>query len=389
MQQRSRTLWRSVALLVVLAAVPVAAQVEVSEQITPSASEGAGSGLKAHRGEEGGLVMSDASGNNRLAIGGWLQGRFDAVAWDDARNRGNTANFSVSRARLELSGNIGNKDNTFALQFAADSPDDYLSLITESESVTLHDAWIRHRFCDNFYARAGKFKVPFSRQQLASSADLQFPERAYATDTLGLDRRGIGIQGEGSLDKGKFGYAVAIVDRQDVNNEPTAGTALAFIGRATYAPSGELGEAEGDLEDHQELTPSLGAALRYQANYLGPIVGNLIQYTFDGGLKRRGLSLGAAFYGTHLDAKTGGNVDNESFYVQGGYFLSPKTLEVALRTGRVFYDGEGNDVSEYGVGTSWYCNINHLKLQAAYTHYSYEAGDRGDDRFTTQAQIAF
>ena len=96
---------------------------------------------------------------------------------------------SINRARLTAAGG-GAKDVTWRVQGEFRTG----SVGTGKASVSLQDAYIRYK-PGAFGIQAGQFKTPFTREFIASLADIETADRATAVDSL-APKRDIGIMAD-------------------------------------------------------------------------------------------------------------------------------------------------------------------------------------------------
>jgi hypothetical protein len=148
---------------------------ELPSDGTPSYAE---SGGDARSPSSGGRKRDDSHGRvevfGRVAVRGELERHERAVLNpDDPRTLGRVDSFDLTVPRAR-----------FGVRYRA--PVRWLSAEVEvdaADGFELFDAWIRARN-ENFSARAGQFKVPFSAIQMESSFDLPMVRRGLVDDIL-------------------------------------------------------------------------------------------------------------------------------------------------------------------------------------------------------------
>ncbi|GIW44873.1 MAG: hypothetical protein KatS3mg077_2155 [Candidatus Binatia bacterium] len=87
-----------------------------------------------------------------------------------------------------------------------------------------------------------------------------------------------------------------------------------------------------------------------------------------------------------------GTTQTHGFNVQAGYFVIPRTVEVAARYARVDPDGPGNRQEEYRGAISWFIWQHALKVQAdvgEVVSQVPQGPDRQDLEARTQLQVIF
>jgi phosphate-selective porin OprO/OprP len=105
------------------------------------------------------------------------------------------------------------------------------------EKRVWRDAFVNFGYFDNFQIQAGKFKIPFSLEQLTTPTDLNFVYRAKVVDNLS-PARDIGVTMHGRFGRRALGYDVGVF-RNDGENarfdfNPGAGRTVAA--RVTARP---------------------------------------------------------------------------------------------------------------------------------------------------------
>jgi len=124
------------------------------------------------------------------------------------------------------------------------------------------------------------------------------------------------------------------------------------------------------------------------------------------GLKYRGFSTSAEAYWRRFDdigsdnsgSVGSGTIIDRGFFVQGGYFILPKKVELAGRYSLVDFDDERDEdaVRETTLGVNWFINGTHdNKLQLNWIRQDNELpnsvsrSDDIDNTFRMQYQLAF
>ncbi len=311
-------------------------------------------------------------GDFELGLHGRIQPLLGAVGADAHTSNGDVLSrdgFRLRRARLGVDGKLA-KDWGFELEM--DLVDEY------NGGDVLLDAAVRWQPCPFAWMKAGAQKVPFGRQQMNSSAELQFIERApweaveRATGAAILDpgrQVGLSLGGEVSLLRwwagvynGSRGFSAG-----DLND------GLMYAVRLE-AGGGEMGPAEADL-DGGDLRWSVGLngyfnqAEAAEVRAAGADVAAKWQ-----GISFRAEALWAKVIPDSRPEGTGG-VPGESerwcMWAQAGYLLPLDfvRLELALRFSmlddNVHLDDEG-DLWELVGGINLYLHGNDLKLMLNY-----------------------
>ncbi len=142
-------------------------------------------------GYEDGFFLRTPDGASKLRIRGLVQPRFTLVEPSLTAAPGDvSASFAVQRAQIELVGHVFTKDISFALK-------------TEfgRGAAFVKDAYLDLKILDGVVVRAGLYKRPFQRQQLASDWRLAFFDRNLTEETF-KGGRDIGLSLHDALEQG-------------------------------------------------------------------------------------------------------------------------------------------------------------------------------------------
>lgn len=249
-----------------------------------------------------------------------------------------------------------------------------------------------YAFAEELELTAGLFKVPFGRQERVPKMALQFVERSLANEMFNLDRS-ISMMMHGTLAK-RLSYAAAISngfgDPRDSPSRERTDTNVAYAGRVVAHILGEAIETESDLafskdpklevgfslgysDDNGDRRPSVPHAVpdRIRAgrgiggNAMADLTGaDLLQFGTDVAFRYRGFSATAEYWLRSVDGddefsdweRSTGRDDathQQGAYVQAGYFIVPKKVEVVARLGGV-WDNDGDDVWECTLGVNYF-----------------------------------
>lgn len=336
-------------------------------------------------------VCDDKCRSFKLNVNGRIQFRYagfsrDVTSYTDnagvtipVRNRGR---FDIERARLILSGHALNEDWTYFLQLDGDTD--------RGSQVVFFDYWWAYRFTESLKVRAGKAKVPGTRQWILSAFKTRLVDRPLSTDFFRPTRT------QGVWADGKFGDSVhyevmlgngfrtAELDPQEVNNK------FAVASSIYWDPWGDYGPQIVDFDCLDSPVARLGTSFVYSkqsgldnagdptresafarlsdgtiltnTGALAPGVTvneyDITLISLDAAAKYRGWSFDAEYYLRWLeDLRADGALPlNElfqyGFYVEGGCFIVPKTFDFNVRYSQV--RGEFGDSNEYAFGFGYY-----------------------------------
>lgn len=370
------------------------------------------------RGEASGASMGGGSkvywnGGTRLEfpdngfttqINTQIQSRYTFTDNDEDTGAQNRSSFDMVRARLALSGTALNNEFSYMLQtdFVGDG-----SLQTGEEdqgkrSPNLKDAWLQWHACDWVSVRMGQFKTAISRQYNSSSAKLQFADRSVASETFDLGRQN-GVGGKWMFMDDKLALTAAMFNGQsegEGSNRGGVDTKQTGVASVRWDVMGKMDAyEEGDVNYTEDMAVNIGGAFAAGQANLDPADSGLTSdadvynISFDANMKYKGLSVQGEFYWAETSYDDESDLEDSEplgFYVESGYFLTPKKWEVAARFAMVDCDDgkasnynsdcSGMDqVNEATVGINYYWWKNNLKAQVNYVILNQEALDDGDD----------
>ena len=362
-----------------------------------------------------GLQVRSADGDFALRLGGRLQ--VDS-AWynSDVRQFGDGT--EVRRARIELSGRLF---HDWGFRTAYDFADD---------SVNITDAYISYRGFSPVRLKVGQFQEPFSLEELTSSNDITFMERALPNALVPGYHLGGGVSGYGSFGStawtgasGVFGEPVGSRSNDRVDD----GWGLA--GRFTLAPihakervlhlgaSLEYREPNGDNLVSYRTSPETHVANISLVN-TGDItdVSHTLSYGIEGAWEMGPLSLQGEYIRSAIERDGLSDLSFDGWYGYASWFLTgesrpydsrkgvfrrikPKhrygAWELALRYSTLDLmdqDIEGGKEHNITVGLNWYPNQN-LRFMANYIRVDTDPSRDGvsddPDLFQIRGQVRF
>jgi len=357
------------------------------------------------RGNEDGLL---------LRFNAYAQIRYEGVNIEDheTANASDRSTFTLPRTRLEMTG------NAFSPQLA------YRLLFDFTQSPVIQDAWAEWTPRTWLAIRAGRFKTPFSRQHLVAENKYGLTDRSDADDAFRPDRD-VGLQLATALWDGRVHAQVALQNgSRGLTNDNID---FAYAAHLTFEPLGALnGRDEGDAEWSESPLVSIGGSFLY--NLLATDAAKIgLSQDVDGDGKvdnvamwEGGAELAARWRGSSLQTELfyrdfdygkapptvgAGRQTSWGGYVQAGYFILPRRLELAARYGYSQPVNFGLDASlrpavpaEHHEGTggiSYLIVGRSLKLQAEYSYFEDEnvpelqGKSRSSYRVRAQLQVGF
>ena len=378
-----------------------------------------------------GYTLAAKDGRFSLQIRGRMQLRED-IEHPNVEGGETHQLLQMRRARLVLMGTVFSPYIKYHFQFGFSPRDMQNDLPNEPGSIRrnpLRDARMEFDRLRDFTVWVGQFKVPFSRQRVISSANMNLVDRASVNAEFNLDRD-LGIQfmskDLGGLG-GRLAYYAGVFMGEGRNPIDFSDSGLLYVGRLEVLPFGKFDDyGEGDLARTTKPGLSIGAGYAFQdrAHAARGTVGdypadrgttNFHHTTADLVFKLRGFSFSTAFhFRKGFKRVNGGAVDDMGspiatvaarqglgWYAQAGYMVPKIPLEVVGRYSliRNIYAAQSSLPSsdEAGGGVNWYFVGHDLKLQLDYFRVwdqtlgaSFkEAASHGTDRIRLQLQMYF
>lgn len=323
----------------------------------------------------------------------------------------------LRRARVVFAGNFFGSHNRMKLELAL-SPRD---MAMDSEGVAhrtpVLDWYFDFDHLRDLTLRVGQYKIPFNRQRVISSGDLQLVDRSAAQGEFTLDRDvGVEVRSADFLGLDRLRYYLGVYNGEGRDPFRSRDFGLLYLGRVEVLPMGRFDDYEEADFERSPPRLSLGLAYAYLDRAPG-VQGSLGRAPRDGGttdyhnvaadavLKMWGLSVLSEFYWRDGTRNPGAAVDGSGapvpveaprnglgWFAQAGYLFPHTAFEVAARYSLVRQTGGSSlaDRDEVGGGVSYYFGQHSFKLQADYFRTWGERGFAdGWDRLRVQLQSAF
>jgi hypothetical protein len=322
---------------------------------------------------DNGTRIEFPDGGFTLQINTLLQPRYTYTDASDKSDERNSSSFDMRRARLYVSGTALHNEFSYMLEGEFSNFED-----GGERRPRLLDAYIDWNACDWGGLRMGQFKPAVSRSWNTHAAHLQFLERSFISNGSDFGRQqGLGGRAElGGVELGAAIFNGSLGD--DGANVSNGDTRHLFVVNARFNAMGEMNPyAEGDIDWTEDMALNFGAAYaHHKARAEG--TGDDIKrdaVSADVNLKSNGLSLHGEFFWNKLDAN-GFKSKPLGFYAQAGYFLVPRTIELAARyafgdVDRGTLKGLGvvaDDVNQVSVALNYYWWKHNLKAQLGYDY---------------------
>ncbi len=382
---------------------------------------------------------STEDGNFSLTMGSWVQFRLtynderaqDAEGPSDpnsaiASNGRDFWNFKITRAKTFFRGNIVSKEWKYFVLFHW----------TAGGNDLLEEAYMTWAKYKEFNVSAGQTKIPFSYEFLVGYNKLQMCEGSVVNETFNQGwGKGLWLSGViGDDQRTWIKYVVGIFNgalraNNDFRNQDRAVNADAFSNTvdadlmpALRVETHPLGNVADDMVDmrgedtYNKVLFSVGFGMNWLISRFnnaalrpGAITGagsgrfatgqDTIAITLDGHFRWHGLSVNVAWIHRHTEfhnfgplqgngVTSGrafpGDLTDNAFTFEVGYFILPKKLDVGVRYGMIdsdeFWLGGAStkrnalrpDSTEFGLVVGYYLLGHNLKFQADFTYVVYQ-----------------
>ena len=342
-----------------------------------------------------GMTFTSPDEKFQLAISGQLQFRYTFFD-NDGIGIVNRSEWRIRRLKTNFNGYAFTKDLTWKMNL------NWANLLNNGNgSTVIEDTFLNYRIIDEVQLRVGQDKIQYGRNWITPSSQNEFVETAFVTDAFkpGYD---IGLGINGSVQKGLLTYAAQWAGGKGQNTVSNTNN-NAYNLRLAVNPLGDMKYSEADIEMSPKPLLSVGSsyyhntlkkatATTFETNnnnyasatgWLGRNVGqfgptanvNINTFESDLAFKWMGIFLQSEYFwgqGTGTGTSVNGynaNVIADGFYVQAGYMVLPKHLELAVRYGWMDYNRAtpNNNQTEVQGAISWYFEGHNLKIQSDIT----------------------
>lgn len=300
------------------------------------------------------FFLSSVDGSQRLNVWGQIQFRylfnFENANDDDEEDEG----FQMRRTKLGFNGHVtAGKKWDYEVIIALDRGDG---------NAFFEDVKFGTELADNLRIDAGKFKLPFLREELISSRRMLTVERSSVNEFFTLNRAEQ-VQLSWKSDMMKLAVAVSDGSNSEFSDIGADAVEFAITGRADIKLQGDWTQA-GDTTawSNQPTGIFLGAAAHYEmgdGNNGGSA--DYLAWTVDGSFESGGLGIFAAIAGGHTDNDPGtGTPDRDmlGIVVQVSYNFND-TIEPFVRGEWLDDDIADDEALLITAGFNYYVSQNH------------------------------
>jgi hypothetical protein len=357
-----------------------------------------------------GLVAVSADKAFRLAIRARAQVLYTAhesESWDNA--------LELRRARVAFTGHAFGEHNKYKLEIAISSRDLGVRDGVATRSPLLDYVFTFDHVRD-LTLQLGQYKVPFNRERVISSGDLQMIDRSIVNAELTLDRDlGFDLRSSDLFGLDLFRYYAGVYINAGQGAFEAKDFDFMYIVRFEVLPFGMFKDyVPVDFSRSETPKLSLGVAYAFldeaakDRGILGRAAKDAGTTDFNLGLvdvmfQVAGLSVQGEAIVRHGERNPGAAVDDAGdpiapelprnaagAFLQAGYLIPDSMLEISSRIGLIRPFGDDSSLTksnEVGAGVSYYFGEHPFKLQADYFRlWSLGGIEEGEHRIRVQLQ---
>ena len=348
--------------------------------------------------------------NAHIEIGSKVQVRFTDEIPDDGTMLAGTSgpgesrgSFRIRRAKFKIEGWIHEEWMSFELQV------NYPGVTGSNAGALLEDANFGIDFTRGrglLRLNVGQFKPPSGWQEMSSSANQMFVDRALVSGNF-FRGRDTGIAAWGATPDNRFEWRVGMFNGNGLTRATNDNDRFQYNARVMWQPNGSqplngrpwIGGAlysESDFESTDAPIYALGATVEHQNNFDATSADDhkWIAYSVDGLYKFRGLFATGMYALARRTTESDQRFDATGGFVQVGQLFSDRRLELAFRYGQFDpSDLLGRNITrEVRGAVSYYYARHNLKWQNDLGRTDVQNDDRPSTRvweFRSQLQFAF
>jgi hypothetical protein len=261
----------------------------------------------------------------------------------------------------------------------------------------------------SFRMLAGQFKVPMGLQELTSSGNQSFVDRALVSNQYARGRD-TGFAVQGVLFANKLEYRAGVFNGNGLTQTVNDNGSLQTNARLMWQPNGNQvlvqrawvsGALYSEADFESTTVPLYAVGLNYEHNdFHRTTAGNDLKSDIvgiDGIFKFKGICATGAYFWREREPETGASFNSNGYYFQTGVMLNrPRTWEAAIRyADRETRDDIANDdETEMRGALSYYYRRHALKFQMDFGRVERglsptNANKRADNELRMQAQFIF
>lgn len=320
--------------------------------------------------------------------------------------------FRIRRAKMKLEGWFW-KPNNFSYELQVNWPD----VSGSNPAQFLEDANIAWDPAGKgkFRVVFGQFKAPFGRQELTSSGNQSFVDRALVSNNYSPARQ-TGVAVSGTVWGNRLEYRAGIFNGNGRTQALNDNDKFMYVARLMWQPNANQAIAQrawvsgalySEADFESTTVPLYALGVQYLSNDARRTTAtatanfDIQQFGVDGIFKFKGFCGVGEWYWREQErevplANASGKFEQPGWFLQAGQMINKqRTLEVAFRYGTRDPNGTlGNDdIDEIRGAFSYYYRRHTLKLQADFGQIEQGLGagkgSRKDNELRVQAQFIF
>lgn len=344
-------------------------------------------------GAAGVSVVKPAGKASALTVAGIVQVQAEFGDKGDSRFGSANDRFYLRRARLGVSGRLIEEfDFKVEGEFA-----NSLAGGTTAASSVMTDGYINWNHFTWANVKVGQFKTPFGYEFITSAPKLFTAERTLGMDMLSLKRQ-IGVQVAGDLFGKRLSYAGGLFNGTGANVSANDNGKFLYIGRVSGVPwQGTL------LAQTARWSVGADGYTSIDNGISVPPAFGITGKSFTG--KRKGVGVDSQFHLGRFDLWTeylsvqfdptnsipASRFTSDAWYVQGSYFILPKTLQGVVRYDTFTPDNSlsANSTDSWTVGMNWLLKGDDLKFQLDYLLINLPADAAPQHKLILRSQLIF
>ncbi|MGZ5563631.1 MAG: porin [Chthoniobacterales bacterium] len=330
----------------------------------------------------------------KLTLGGYIQAQFeggDAFAYEGKfASAAIKERFRIRRARVTLSG-----DYTEHFDFKVEGDFSFNDVNSTRTSFSATDVFVNWHTFPEFNIKVGQYKAPFGLEQLTPDPVVISIERSLVTDSLTPERQ-IGVQVWGKpltniLPAGKdvITYYAGLFNGTGRNINTNDNNEFMYAGRLeVQAMKTKLLNQDTTLKfgvdgvySRDNSGTSVSSVIHENTDgslvsYNLPSAGQREEYGFDASLHIGPFDLVAEYLNDRISPRVVNGVaplfttfEPNGYYVQGSYYVIPKTLQLVAKWESFDPDQfSDDDIRSILGGVNYYIHGNNVRLSANYIH---------------------
>ncbi|MBI1374846.1 MAG: hypothetical protein GC159_19180 [Phycisphaera sp.] len=304
------------------------------------AGEGMTAGYNKH------FFLASEDGKFLMQVFGQLQFRYiasfnqkDGVSGhsDDDEDEG----FQFRRAKVGFEGHVeAGRQWDYEVVLATDYSDSL---------IFAEDLTIGTQIADGLYLKAGKFKLPFLREELTSSRRQLAVDRGVVSEYFTLNRAEQVQLKYDPMDAVKLMVSLSDGANSETSTIGADSSEFAITARADVKLAGEWGQMKDyNAWEGEPFAAFVGGALHYElGDGKNGQAFDAFSWTVDGSVETNGLGVSVAGMGAHIEPDSGDSADIYGLVVQGAYQVIPNKLEPFVKFELIDSNDTGSDDTAY------------------------------------------